>query len=102
MKRAAASPGFVLLVPSGQGHRDRLIGGGHGRPRPLGRFAETQHPEDRRGRVHRADRRGVEGAWPHSDDVMPAARQAPMIRPMASSTAASDSLNSSAQIAVGH
>ena len=37
-----------------------------------------------------------DGACPHSDDVMPASRAAVMMRPMASSTAASDSSNSSA------
>ena len=39
-----------------------------------------------------------DGAWPHSDDVMPAAWHAWMIRAMASSTAASRSSKSSAQI----
>jgi len=39
-----------------------------------------------------------EGACPHSDDVMPASRHASMIRRMVSSTAGSESSNSSAQV----
>ena len=40
----------------------------------------------------------LDGAWPHSDEVMPASRAPVMMRAMASSTAASDSSNSSAQV----
>ncbi len=40
----------------------------------------------------------LDGAWPQSDEVIPASRQAVMIRPIASRTAASDSSNSSAQV----
>ncbi len=39
-----------------------------------------------------------EGAWPHSDDVMPPRRAPVMIASMAASTAGSDSSNSSLQI----
>src|SRR5690606_8794688 len=38
----------------------------------------------------------LDGAWPQSDEVMPASWQAVMMRAMASSTASSDSSNSSA------
>ena len=40
----------------------------------------------------------LDGAWPHSDEVIPEAWQPPMMRPMASSTAGSASSKTSAQI----
>ena len=39
-----------------------------------------------------------DGAWPHSDEVIPESWQPPMMRPMASSTAGSASSKTSAQI----